>query len=138
MYIFTYEDSAFLVVQSEKSIVHKKIPSSVPLVLYPNGIATTFLKNGFVDAGGVFYSYYIHQGDKLKKERKIVRKSLNFMHTKGFNTYFKYGCNSTSTTTFMYLLSILILFLIIKVVLFYCVSQNVKYLDIQSYLTLEL
>ena len=57
------------------------------------GIAPTrdfnhFLKVGFVVAGGGFYSYYIHQGNKLDKERKIVRKKLSFMHTKGFITFF--------------------------------------------------
>ena len=40
-------------------------------------------------AGGGFYFYYIHQGNKLDKERKIVRKKLSFMHTKRFNIFFK-------------------------------------------------
>ena len=39
--------------------------------------------------GGGFYSYYIHQGNKSDKERKIVRKKLSFMHTKRLNTFFK-------------------------------------------------
>jgi len=39
--------------------------------------------------GAGFYSYYIHQGNKSDKERKIVRKKLSFMHTKRFNTFFK-------------------------------------------------
>ena len=35
---------------------------------------TYFLKIGFVVAGGGSYSYYIHQGNKSAKERKIIRK----------------------------------------------------------------
>ena len=42
--ILTNADSVFIVDQSEKSIVHKKIPRLVPMVLYPHGIAPTFLK----------------------------------------------------------------------------------------------
>jgi len=38
-------------------------------------------------AGGGFYSYYIHQGNKSDKERKFVSKS--FIHTKRFNNFFK-------------------------------------------------
>ena len=41
-----------------------------------------------VDGGG-FYSYYIHQGNKLHKERKILRIKFSFMHTKRFITFFK-------------------------------------------------
>ena len=41
----------------------------VSLILHPHGIAPTFL---FVVAGGGFCSYYIHQGNKLDKERKKV------------------------------------------------------------------
>ena len=37
----------------------------------------------------MFYSYYIHQGNKSDKERKIVRKKLDFMHIKRFNTIYK-------------------------------------------------
>jgi hypothetical protein len=37
---------------------------------------THFHKIGFMVAGGGFYSYYIHQGNKLDKERKIVRKKF--------------------------------------------------------------
>ena len=37
-----------------------------------------FLKITFVVAGDGFYSYYIHQGHKSDKERKIVRKNLIF------------------------------------------------------------
>ena len=40
------------------------------------------LKIEFVVAGGGFYSYFIHQGNKLDKEMKIERKKLGFMHTK--------------------------------------------------------
>ena len=46
-------------------------------------------KIGFVFAGGGFYSYYIHKGNKSDKERKIIRKKLSLMHTKRFNTFFK-------------------------------------------------
>ena len=49
---------------------------------------THFLKIGLV-AGGRFYSYFINQGNKSDKERKIVRKKLSCMHTKRFNTFFK-------------------------------------------------
>ena len=48
-----------------------------------------FLQIGFVIAGGGFYSYYIHQGNKSDIERKIVRNKLSFTHTKIFNTFFK-------------------------------------------------
>ena len=61
----------------------------VHLVVHPHGIAPTFLKFRFVVAGGGFYSYYIHQGNKSDKESKIVRKKLNFMHTKILNTFCK-------------------------------------------------
>ena len=40
-------------------------------------------------AGGGFNFYYIHQGNKSDKERKIVKKRLSFMHTKRFDTFFK-------------------------------------------------
>ena len=62
----------------------------VPLKLHPHGIAPTFLIV-FEIAGGGFYSYYIHQGHKLDKERKIVTKKLSFMLTKRYNTFFKMG-----------------------------------------------
>ena len=55
---------------------------------------THFLKIGFVVAGGGFYSYHIHQGNKSYKQRKIVRKKLSFMPIKRFNTFLKYRCNS--------------------------------------------
>ena len=48
-----------------------------------------YINRKIVVAGGGFYSYYIHQGNKSDKERKIVRKKLSFMHTKRFNTFFK-------------------------------------------------
>ena len=59
------------------------------LSIAPTRNFTLFLKIGFVVAGGGFYSYYIHQGNKSDKERKIVRKKLSFMHTKRFNIFFK-------------------------------------------------
>ena len=43
----------------------------------------------FVVAGGGIYYYYINQGNKSDKKRKIVKK-LSFMHTKRFNTFFKW------------------------------------------------
>ena len=77
---------------------------SVHLVLHQHWIGPTFLKLGSWSPGAGFYSYYIHQGNKSHKERKIVRKQLCFMHTKRFNTFLKRwvqfcvgGCNSTST-----------------------------------------
>jgi hypothetical protein len=36
----------------------------------PTPDCTHFLKIGFIVAGGWFYSYNIHQGNKLDKERK--------------------------------------------------------------------
>ena len=59
----------------------------VHLVLHPHEIASTFLKIRFVVAG--FYSYYIHQKNKLDKERKIVRKKLSLMYTKRFKIFYK-------------------------------------------------
>ena len=71
----------------------------VHLVLHPRGIAPTFLKLNLW-----FYSYYIYQGNKLDKERKIVRRKLIFMNTKRFNRFLKEwvkfregAINSTST-----------------------------------------
>ena len=54
-----------------------------------NRDCTHFLKIGFVVAGGRFYSYFIQQGNKLDKERKIAKKKLSFIHTKRINTSFK-------------------------------------------------
>ena len=39
--------------------------------IVPTRDCTHLLKIGFVVAGGGFYSYYIHQGNKLVKENKI-------------------------------------------------------------------
>ena len=44
-------------------------------VLHPHVIV---LKIGFLVAGGGFYFYYIHQGNKSDKERKIVRQKVKF------------------------------------------------------------
>ena len=56
---------------------------------------THFLKIGLEVTGGVFYSYYIHQGKKSDKEMKIVRKKLSFMQNKkDLMQYLKDGCNS--------------------------------------------
>ena len=59
------------------------------------GIALTFLKLDLWSPGAGFIS-------KSDKEKKIVRKSLSFTHTKSFNTFLKMdaipcGYNSTST-----------------------------------------
>ena len=59
----------------------------VHLVLHPHGIAPTFLKFDSWSLG--HYFYYIHQGNKSDKERKIVRKKLSFMNTKRFYTFLK-------------------------------------------------
>ena len=48
---------------------------AVHLVLHPHGIAPTLLKFYSGSPGAGFIFYYIHQGNKLYKERKIVRKS---------------------------------------------------------------
>ena len=47
-----------------------------------------FLKIDSVFAGGGFYSYYIHQGNKSVKERKIVSKKKNFLDTKKIKYFF--------------------------------------------------
>ena len=55
-----------------------------------------------------FYSYYIHQGNKLDKERKIARKKLSFMHRKRFNIFFYMGaipCGYNFTSTIKSILS---------------------------------
>ena len=59
------------------------------LGIAPTWDCTHILKIGFVVSGGGFYSYYIPQGNKSFKERKIVRKKLSFMHIKRFTTFFK-------------------------------------------------
>ena len=42
-------------------------------------------------AGGGFYFFYIHQGNKSDNEsyKKNYKKKLSFMHTKRFITFFK-------------------------------------------------
>ena len=72
------------------------------LGIAPTRKCTHFLKIGFVVAGGGFYTYYIHQGNKSDKERKIVRKKLSFMHTKRFNIFLKDGCNSMMVQFLVY------------------------------------
>ena len=68
--------------------------STSSLGISPTQNCTHFIKIGFAVAGGGFYSYYIHQGNKSDKERKIVRnKKLSFMHTKDVIHFFD-GCNS--------------------------------------------
>ena len=64
----------------------------VPLVLHPHGIVTSFLKLDSWSWGRV-YCYYMHQGNEIDKEMKIVRKKLSFMPTKRCNTFLKYGCD---------------------------------------------
>ena len=63
----------------------------------PTRDCTHFLKFRFVVAVGRFYSYYINQGNKLDKERKIVRKKWVLCIQKDLINFWKYGCNSTST-----------------------------------------
>ena len=64
LYQHFYKSSSF-------SLTH--INFKVPSVLHHTGFY--FLKMGFVVAGGGFYSYYIHQENKLDKERKILIKN---------------------------------------------------------------
>ena len=45
------------------------------LSIAPTRDCTHFLKIGSVVAGGEFYSYSVHQGNKSDKERKIFKKS---------------------------------------------------------------
>ena len=59
------------------------------LGIAPTRNCTHFLKIAFVVDRGGFYSYYIYQGNKSDKERKIVSKKLIFIDIKGFNTFFK-------------------------------------------------
>jgi hypothetical protein len=59
------------------------------LGIAPTRNCTHFLNTGFVVAGGGFNSYYIKEGNKSDKGRKIVRKNLSFMHRKRFNNSFK-------------------------------------------------
>ena len=58
------------------------------LGIAPTRNRTLFLKIGVVVAGGGFYAYYIHQGNKADEEREILRKK-SFMRTKRFNTFLK-------------------------------------------------
>ena len=59
------------------------------LGITPSRNCTHFLKIRFVGTGGGLHYYYIRQGNKSDKERKIVRNKLSFMHTKTFNTFLK-------------------------------------------------
>ena len=65
------------------------IENNCSLSIAPTRDCTNYLKIRFVVAGGGFYSYFIHQGNKSDIERKIVRKKISFMHIKRFNTSFK-------------------------------------------------
>ena len=47
----------------------------VPLVLQPHGIAPTILKLESWSPGASFIPIISHHGNKLDKERKIVKKS---------------------------------------------------------------
>ena len=67
----------------------------VHLELHPHEIAPTFLKLDPCSPGGGFYSYYIPQGNKTDKERKMVRKKLSFISKqKKLIHFLKDGCNS--------------------------------------------
>ena len=82
----------------------------VHLVLHPQGIGPTFLKLDSWSPVGRVYSYYIHQGNKSDKERKIERQKSSFMATKNLIHFkrwmqFRVGVipckrNSTPTNTF--------------------------------------
>ena len=69
-------------IKSSLSTVHSKHESWIKgggqndgsLGSTPTRNCNHFLKIGFVVSGGVFYSYYIRQGNKSDTERKIVRK----------------------------------------------------------------
>ena len=69
------------------------------LGISPKWKCTHFLKIGMANARGGFNSYFIHQGNKSDKERKIV----SYMHTKRFN---KDGCNFTSTVIILSVITI--------------------------------
>ena len=64
-------------------------PSEFTSVHDPSSLflSPSFFKINFVVAGGGFYSYNIHQGNKLDKERK----KLSFMLKKRLNTFFWMG-----------------------------------------------
>ena len=64
------------------------IPQFGSLSIAPTWNCTHFLKIRLVVDWGGFYCYYIHQGNKSDKERKIVKK-LSFIHTKRYNTFLK-------------------------------------------------
>ena len=64
------------------------------LGITPTRNCNHFLKIEFVVAESWLNFYYIHQGNKSDKERKIVRKKVSFMHIKRFNTFLLNGCNS--------------------------------------------
>jgi hypothetical protein len=53
-------------------------PHSGSIGIAPTHNCTHFLKIGFVVAWGGFYSYYIRQGNKIDKERQIVRQKFKF------------------------------------------------------------
>ena len=55
---------------------------------------TNFLKIEFVIASGGFYSFYLHQGNKSDKERKIVEKSKVLCIKKDLIHFFESGRNS--------------------------------------------
>ena len=58
----------------------------------PTRDCTHFLKIIFIVAGGGFYSYYIHQGNELDKERKVVRKTF-YAYKKIYYIFKKYWSN---------------------------------------------
>ena len=61
-------NNRFLILYAKQHVSHGS------LGIAPTRDCTHFSKIEFVFAGGGFYSYYIHQGNKSDKERKIVRK----------------------------------------------------------------
>ena len=62
----------------QSSIIDFKIDFSGLLGIAPTRNCTNSHKIGFIVAGGGFYSYYIHQGNKSDKGRKIVRIKVTF------------------------------------------------------------
>ena len=61
------------------------------MVLNPNGIELTYLKIGFVVAGGGFYSYYNFQCIKLDKEKRILEKKQFYAYKKYLTQFLKMG-----------------------------------------------
>ena len=60
----------------------------------PTRNCTLFPNIGFVVAGGGFYSYYIHQGNKSDKERSFFKENSQILCIqKDLIHFLKDGCN---------------------------------------------